>query len=93
MENTKLDDSTVRDIYGQILKAAADCLSMGPSEDQRDWKLHKTTGVKDRRSISRQAEVINEKNRKMALRLRGIADNLLSAHKNCLKDLQKIDLT
>ena len=64
------------DIHIQLIHAAAACIYMGPSEDPDDWVKGKGVGVKDKRSIQEKSEVLNEKNRAMARRLRSIADDL-----------------
>lgn len=64
-------------IRSKVIQAAADCvMKMAVSEEPCDWvKGH--IGVKDARRISKGADHVNELNRRMAIRLRDIADELL----------------
>lgn len=61
----------------KVIQAAADCvMKMNVSEEPGDW-VKGRIGVKDARRISKGAEHVNELNRRMAIRLRNIADELL----------------
>jgi hypothetical protein len=64
-------------IRSKIIQAAADCMmKMNVSEEPDDW-VKGRIGVKDARRISKGAQHVNEMNRRMAIRLRDIADELL----------------
>jgi hypothetical protein len=79
MENKKQEEFD--SIYTDFTHLIASLLTMGLSEDIEDWKLHKSTGVKDRRKIIDKAEHVNEKNRDLARKLVVIKDRLLKNHK------------
>lgn len=69
--------SAISDIRLKVIQAAADCVTkMNVSEEPSDW-VKGRVAVKDAKRISKGAEHVNELNRRMALRLRAIADELL----------------
>jgi hypothetical protein len=69
--------SALSGIRLKVIQAAADCMmKMNVSEEPSDW-VKGRIGVKDARRISKGAEHVNELNRRMAIRLRDIADELL----------------
>jgi hypothetical protein len=57
-----------------VIKCAAKCATMGPSEEASDW-VKGRIGMRDAVCLKNKAERINEKNRQLARDLRHLADS------------------